>query len=149
MLPACKPGSVECYLVTVIPLGAWSPTPSSSLPAASCSGRAVPRCLFGLAPTGVCRATGVTTCAVSSYLAVSPLPVPGEPGHRRSVFCCTVRRGDASPRRYLAACPMEPGLSSDAFAPATIQPTASGRKIPHMAGDEEMTPRSYTAAVPV
>ena len=35
MLPACKPGSVEYYLVTVIPLGVWSPTPSSSLPAAS------------------------------------------------------------------------------------------------------------------
>ena len=34
-LPAYKPGSVEYYLVTVIPLGAWSPTPSSSLPAAS------------------------------------------------------------------------------------------------------------------
>ena len=48
---------------------------SSSLPAASLSERAVPRCLFGLAPAGVCRATGVTTCAVSSYLTVSPLPV--------------------------------------------------------------------------
>jgi hypothetical protein len=75
MLPACKPGSVEFHLVTVIPLGAWSPTPSSSLPAASWSGRAVPRCLFGLAPTGVCRAANVTARAVSSYLTVSPLPV--------------------------------------------------------------------------
>ena len=35
-----------------------------------------PRRLFGLAPTGVYRATCVTTCAVSSYLAVSPLPDP-------------------------------------------------------------------------
>ena len=31
----------------------------------------------------------------------------------------------ASPRRYLAACPMEPGLSSSVYAPATIRPTAS------------------------
>ena len=92
MLPTCKPGSVEPSLVTVISLGAWSPTPSSSLPAASWSGRAVPRCLFGLAPAGVCHATGVTTCAVSSYLTVSPLPVLGEPSHRRSFLCCTFRR---------------------------------------------------------
>ena len=130
MLPACKPGSVECYLVTVIPLGTWSPTPSSSLPAPFLSRRAVPRCLFGLAPTGVCHATGVTTRAVSSYLTVSPLPVPGKkPGHRRSVLCCTIRRGYASPRRYLAVCPVEPGLSSNACALATIRPTASDWKI--------------------
>ena len=76
-----------------IPLGTWSPTPSSSLPAASLSGRAVPRCLFGLAPTGVCRAADVTACAVSSYLTVSPLPVPLFGGHRRSTLCCTFRRG--------------------------------------------------------
>jgi len=30
--------------------------------------------LFGLAPDGVCLASDVTTGAVSSYLAVSPLP---------------------------------------------------------------------------
>jgi hypothetical protein len=75
MLPAYKPGSVEEIPRTVIPLGAWSPTPSSSLPAASLPGRAAPRCLFGLAPAGVCRATSVTTRAVGSYSTVSPLPV--------------------------------------------------------------------------
>ncbi len=31
-------------------------------------------CLFGLAPDGVYPAAGVATSAVSSYLAVSPLP---------------------------------------------------------------------------
>ena len=31
--------------------------------------------------------------------------------HRRFTFCCTVR-GLAPPRRYLAPCPVEPGLSS-------------------------------------
>jgi len=100
MLPACKPGSVEYYLVTVIPLGTWSPTPSSSLPAAFLSGRAVPRCLFGLAPTGVCRAATVTARAVSSYLTVSPLPVSNVPDHRRSALCCTFRR-DSRPAQAL------------------------------------------------
>jgi hypothetical protein len=33
------------------------------------------------------------------------------PGHRRFAFCCTGRQL-ALPRRYLAPCPMEPGLSS-------------------------------------
>jgi hypothetical protein len=126
MLPACKPGSVECYLVTVIPLGAWSPTPSSSLPAASCSGRAVPRCLFGLAPAGVCRAADVTTCAVSSYLTVSPLPVHRRTGAIGGLFSVALSvEAIASPRSYLAACPVEPGLSSSACALATIRPTAS------------------------
>ena len=60
---------------TVIPLGMRSPALSSSLPAASLSGWATPRCLFGLAPTGVYQATTVTSRAVSSYLPVSPLPV--------------------------------------------------------------------------
>ena len=32
--------------------------------------------LLGLAPDGVCLASDVTTGAVSSYLAVSPLPLP-------------------------------------------------------------------------
>jgi hypothetical protein len=32
-------------------------------------------CLFGLAPDGVYPATDVTTRAVSSYLAISPLPI--------------------------------------------------------------------------
>jgi len=32
-------------------------------------------CLFGLAPDGVYPATDVATSAVSSYLAISPLPI--------------------------------------------------------------------------
>ena len=39
----------------------------------------------------------------------------------RFAFCCPVRRL-AAPRRYLAVCPVELGLSSDAEAPATIEP---------------------------
>ena len=51
--------------------------------------------------------------------------------HRRFAFCCTIRRclTKTSPRRYLAARPLEPGLSSNTFVLATIRPTASTRKI--------------------
>jgi len=85
--PACKPGSVgttahACAHTLhrmVIPLGVRSPERSSSLPAARhpkvpLSRRAVSHRLFGLAPTGVCRATAVTSGAVGSYPTVSPLP---------------------------------------------------------------------------
>ena len=99
---------------TIIPLGAASPRRSSNLP-----GRRVGHALclsarpslFGLAPDGVFRAVAVASDAVRSYRTFSPLPVPGCPGHRRFVLCGTFRRLTA-PRRYLASCPAEPGLSS-------------------------------------
>jgi hypothetical protein len=53
----------------------------------------------------------VTRRAVRSYRTLSPLPDPACAGHRRFALCCTGRRL-APPRRYLAPCPMEPGLSS-------------------------------------
>jgi hypothetical protein len=59
----------------IISLGASLPTPSSSLPG-TLAGRAAPRPLFGLAPSGVYRATPVTRGAVRSYRTLSPLPVP-------------------------------------------------------------------------
>lgn len=68
------------------------------------SGQPLNVSLFGLAPNGVCRALNVTIQAVSSYLAVSPLPgiVPGglfsvalSPGHPafalRTILPCGVR----------------------------------------------------------
>src|SRR3989441_4199830 len=57
----------------VISLGWLSPATSRGLPAAQTT-RAGSRCLFGLAPTGGCRATPVARRAVGSYPAVSPLP---------------------------------------------------------------------------
>ena len=69
--------------------------PRASYPAA---GRATSSAaLLGLAPDGVCRAGAVTSAAVGSYIKAeaptfSPLPVPGEPGHRRYVFCGTFLR---------------------------------------------------------
>ena len=52
----------------------------------------------------------VASRAVRSYRTLSPLPFPRKE-LRRSALCCTFRRL-APPRRYLALCPMEPGLSS-------------------------------------
>ena len=49
--------------------------------------------------------------AVRSYRTLSPLPRTSEDAVRRSALCCTGRQL-ALPRRYLAPCPMEPGLSS-------------------------------------
>ena len=66
--------------------------------------------LFGLAPDGVCPATSVTGSAVRSYRTISPLP-EGYKARWRYIFCGTFRRL-APPRRYLASCPAEPGLSS-------------------------------------
>ena len=58
----------------------------------------------------------VARLAVRSYRTISPLP--RIPRDRSAVsFCCTFRRL-APPRRYLAPCPVEPGLSS---APARLR----------------------------
>ena len=61
----------------------------------------------------------LTPHAVRSYRTVSPLPRVAAATRktgcadtvRRFAFCCTFRRL-TSPRRYLAPCPAEPGLSS-------------------------------------
>ena len=57
-----------------IPLGRLSPAASSNLPGDN-AGRANAS-LFGLAPSGVYRATPVASRAVRSYRTLSPLPVP-------------------------------------------------------------------------
>lgn len=77
---------------TAIPLGVPLPARSSSLPGSDAS--SANASLFGLAPDGVYRAVRVAASAVSSYLAVSPLPDPDAcaAGHRRSALCCTFRR---------------------------------------------------------
>lgn len=65
----------------------------------------------------------VTRRAVRSYRTLSPLPDPTYAGHRRFALCCTGRRL-APPRRYLAPCPMEPGLSS----PPPVSPKGGRRR---------------------
>jgi len=91
------------------------PTRGSPLPVLSVW--ATPRRLFGLAPTGGCRAArcyqergGLLPHRFT--LTLGRLRFRG-----RSVFCGPVRRLSA-PRRYLAVCPLELGLSSKRLAPS-------------------------------
>ena len=93
---------------TTIPLGRASPRGSSNQPGDDAGHVMVP--LFGLAPGGVCRAGLLpdSRCALTAPFHPCLILLRG---HRRFAFCCTVRRL-APPRRYLAPCPVEPGLSS-------------------------------------
>ena len=95
---------------TVIPLGATSPLRSSNLPGPD-AGR-VMRSLFGLAPGGVCRAGLLPDSRCALTAPFHPYHAPE--GRSAVSFCCTFRRL-APPRRYLAPCPVEPGLSSASF----------------------------------
>ena len=98
-----------------IHLGPALPRASSDLPGSPCEQqvrRPKPRALpyLVLLQVGFAVPPNVATGAVRSYRTISPLPV-GLRRLRRFTFCCTVR-GLAPPRRYLAPCSMEPGLSS-------------------------------------
>ena len=101
---------------TVIHLGPASPQASSNLPESS-AGHAI-GFLFGLAPGGVYHRRGLlpaTRCALTAPFH----PYRRPKALRRYTFCCTFRRL-APPRRYLAPCPMEPGLSSPGKPAATV-----------------------------
>lgn len=111
--------------VTVIPLGARLPAPSSNLPGRHGPGR--PPSLLGLAPDGVCRACRVA--AASGGL----LP------HRftlttHDVAVCFLWRCPrvAPPGCCPASCPAEPGLSSPgrAHAPARSDGLSGSRARP-------------------
>ena len=102
--PADKPGSVldshssrRNVAVTLEQPTRTRRGPRHEVPIWSCS-------RWGLPYRSVAR------LAVRSYRTISPLP--RVPKNRSAVsFCCTFRRL-APPRRYLAPCPVEPGLSS-------------------------------------
>ena len=101
----------------VIYLVLLSPAGSSDLPE---SRRAALRSLFGLASDGVymcpaCYQTG-------GSLLHCPSTLTFKAAAKKAVhFCCTVP-GVASARRYLAPCPVKPGLSS----PAALRYRGSG-----------------------
>ncbi len=87
-----------------IHLGQTSPFGSSDLPE---SRRAALCFLFGLASNGVYMCPAC--CQAGGSLLHCPSTLTGR---RPAVyFCCTVP-GVASARRYLASCPVKPGLSS-------------------------------------
>ncbi len=89
----------------VIPLGVQSLIRSSDLPESS-TGR-TSGFLFGLASGGVYHAVN----CYQTRGALLPHPFTLTSRMRRSTLCCTFRRL-SPPRRYLAPCPMKPGLSS-------------------------------------
>ncbi len=96
----------------VIPLGVQSLIRSSDLPESS-TGR-TSGFLFGLASGGVCHA--VYCYQIRGALLPHPFTLTSR--MRRSTLCCTFRRL-TPPRRYLAPCPMKPGLSSPALVTKT------------------------------
>ena len=122
-MQACKPGFVPVLpQVTVIPLGLQLLAGSSNLPGSS-AGHAHAS-LFGLAPDGVCRAVRVTTSAVSSYLAVSPLP---DPTNGPSAVCSLLHFPSALAAQTLSGTlPCAARTFLDACAPRR-----SGRLRPH------------------
>ena len=105
-----KPGSVTCEQVATIHLGLESLQGSSDLPVPNV-GHVIKGTYLVLLRVGFTVPRTVTSRAVRSYRTLSPLPVNSEENHRRYTLCCTGRRL-APPRRYLAPCPVEPGLSS-------------------------------------
>ena len=110
---------------TVIHLGRPSPNASSDLPGDTCG----PQAARGAPPYLVLLQRGFavpsslpkTRCALTAPFQPY-LPPERVWRHRRYAFCCTFRRF-ASPRRYLASSPVEPGLSSA----ASRRPRSSGR----------------------
>src|SRR5690606_41354528 len=97
---------------TTIQLGPASPQASSGLPESGASHTS--GVLFGLAPGGVCHAMECChPCGAllpHHFTLTSPQRRKRREGGRYP-FCCTFRRL-APPRRYLAPCSVEPGLSS-------------------------------------
>ena len=103
---ADKPGSVESSHSSALHVAVQLKRPTRELVWAHST---LPYSV--LLRVGFALPQSVTTCAVRSYRTISPLPaITG----RRYFFCCTFRRL-APPRRYLAPCPMEPGLSSRCY----------------------------------
>ena len=127
---------------TTIHLGQPSPAASSDLPGSPLR-RAVrtssPRTpLFGLAPGGVYPAAAC--CHPRGALLPHLFTLAGAKALRRYVFCGTFH-GLASSRRYLAPCPMEPGLSSRALRLRRL----SGRLLSFRTGDYTGNKRGRTA----
>jgi len=110
---------------TVIHLGCTSPRTSSDLPGNPCGPHVATR--GRLFPYLVLLRVGFTLppmlpparCALTAPF--HPYRPAGS-GFRRYIFCGTFRRL-APPRRYLAPCPAEPGLSSPATRPRKRLPS--------------------------
>ncbi len=108
---ADKPGSVEGNHPSGTRVAARLKRPTRKPPRAAGADPATRTLPYlALLQVGFAVPPNVATGAVRSYRTLSPLPA-GLRRHRRFAFCCTFR-GLAPPRRYLAPCSVEPGLSS-------------------------------------
>ncbi len=98
---------------TIIHLGPMSPPASSNLPG-SCAGHtSQPKLLaslFGLAPGGVYLAA--ECCHPRGALLPHPFSLTGIRRCLGGLLSVALSVGSRPPRRYLAPCPAEPGLSS-------------------------------------
>ena len=126
MESACKPGFVEDSHSSGIAV-----TGELKRPTRKHAGLTLPLAwllsYLALLQVGFAVPPNVATGAVRSYRTVSPLPA-SLLTLRRFVFCCTFRRL-TPPRRYLAPCPQEPGLSSTFREKCSDCPADSGRTI--------------------
>ena len=84
--PACRRGSVPRALA----VAGWWPS-ICAVHLGRSTGPVLPRST--LLRVGVAEPPGSPPTLVRSYRTVSPLPVPGRPGHRRSALCCPVPTG--------------------------------------------------------
>ena len=130
--PACKPGSVESSHSSWMRVAAHLERPTRELVWAHST---LPYSV--LLRVGFTVPQRVATCAVRSYRTFSPLPAIAG---RRFVFCGTFRRL-APPRRYLAPCPAEPGLSSEACSLSDCS-ADSQRVVSHFAGLDRESARA-------
>jgi len=110
-------GAQEAYLSSpgaIIPLGCTSPHTSSDLPGDSRGPRFATSEEMARPPIWSCSGWGLPCrrCWPARCALTAPFhPCRPASGGWRFVFCGTFR-GLAPPRRYLAPCPVEPGLSS-------------------------------------
>ncbi len=111
----------------VISLGWLSPAISCGLPAARTT-RAGSRCLFGLAPTGGCRAAPVTGRAVGSYPTVSPLPFGYKGGLFSVALSVALRRPGVTWRSALWSSDF-PRVTPKAGHPRPSAPPLPGEEI--------------------
>src|SRR3979411_3098418 len=111
----------------VISLGWLSPATSCGLPAAQTT-RAGSRCLFGLAPTGGCRAVPVARHAVGSYTTDSPLPFGYKGGLLSVALSVASRRPCVTLRSALWSSDF-PRWTPSAYPPRPSAPPLPGEEI--------------------
>ncbi len=120
--PACKPGSVEDNHSSRV-----SVTTDLKRPTRTQRGPRLMGSYLVLLRVGFTIA--VECCHPRGALLPHHFNLTGPCGLRRCTFCCTFRRL-APPRRYLALCPVEPGLSSPPCRATIVQRTQRRQRIP-------------------